>query len=96
LAAIFLSELMLSFGQGISEQKAAELAAVGAGFVESLLSPLFWVLAVFFFALLFSASRLGNKLLRIVLFWIPAVLVASLGIAFVTLLTYVLIRFRHR
>jgi len=97
LAAIFLAEFVpspWSIFKGISEQKATGLGAVAGGIMGSAFSPLFWTLALLFFALFFAASRLGNKILRILLFWIPAVTVSVLGVAITVLLTYVFIHFR--
>jgi len=99
LAAIFLAELVpgpWSVFRGISEQRATGLGAVAAGIMWSAFSPLFWTLALFFFALLFAASRLGNKILRVFLFWIPTLTVSALGMAIVALLTYAFIHFRNR
>ena len=48
--------------RGINNSKATGLAAVGGGFLESLFSPLFWILAVSLFALFLAASRLRSKL----------------------------------
>jgi len=64
--------------------------------MESALSPLFWTLALLFFALLFAASRLGNKILRVILFWIPILTVSLLGMAIAALSTYVFVHFRNR
>lgn len=97
LAAMFLAVCLVSFRgmfRGISEQKATGLGAVAGGLAEGISSPLFWIVAVLLFALFLLVSRLGNKLLRIFLFWIPTVSVSTLGIAFLALLTYVFIRFR--
>ena len=98
-AAIFLAECVpgsWSIFRGISTEKATGLAAVAGGLVESILSPLFWILAVLFFALLFGASRLGNKSLRTFLFWIPALLLSTVGVSILALFTFVFIRFAHR
>jgi hypothetical protein len=77
--------------KGISEQKATGLGAVAGG----LRSPLFWTLALLFFALFLAASRLGNKILRVFLFWIPTVTVSVLVVAIVALFTYLSIHFRN-
>jgi hypothetical protein len=63
LAAMFLAQCVgpWSMFKGISEQKATGLGAVAGG----LRSPLFWTLALLFFALFLAASRLGNKILRV-------------------------------
>lgn len=96
VAAIFLAECIPKFSQGISEQKATGLAATAGGVVESIFSPLFWILAILFFTLFFAASRLGNKFLRIFLFWIPTLSVSTLGAAILALFTYFIIRVSHR
>ncbi|PYX61862.1 MAG: hypothetical protein DMG73_02030 [Acidobacteria bacterium] len=98
VAAIFLAEFVpgpWSIFRGMSEQKATGLAAIAGGVLESLFSPLFWLLAILFFALFFRASRLQSNLLRAFLFWIPTLLVSTLGFSFVALCVYVFIRFRH-
>ena len=98
-SAISLAEFVpgsWSMFKGISEQKATGLGAVAGGVLESVFSPLFWALAFAFFALFFAASRLGNKILRVFLFWIPTLTVSALGMATVGLLTYVFIHFRNR
>jgi hypothetical protein len=99
LAAIFLAELIpgsWSMFKGISEQKATGLGAVAGGIMESALSPLFWTLALLIFALLFAASRLGNKILRVILFRIPTLTIAVLVMAIAALDAYVFMHFRDR
>ena len=71
------------------------LAAVAGALVESILSPLFWILALAFFALFFAASRLENKLLRIFLFWIPTLTVSSFSLAIVALITCLIVLAGH-
>jgi hypothetical protein len=97
-AAIILAEFvpgLWSAFADISREKATGLAVVAGGIVESLLTPRFWILAVLLFASFFAASRLGNKPVRIVLFWIPTLTVSALSFAIVGLFTYLSIRFRH-
>ena len=99
LAAIFLAESIpgrWSIFRGIGEQKATGLGALAGGLASSAFSPLFWALAILFFSLFFVASRLGSKVLRIVLFWIPTLTVSVLGTVLVALFTYVFIHFRNR
>jgi ABC-type Na+ efflux pump permease subunit len=98
LAALALAEFVgpWSMFKGISEQKATGLGAVAGGLMWSAFSPLFWTLALLFFALLFAASRLGNKILRVFLFWIPTLTVSVLVVAIVALFTYASIHFRDR
>lgn len=96
LTSIVLAEFvpgLWSAFTDISGEKATGLAVVTGGLMEGLLSPRIWILAVLFFALFFAASRLGNKQLRILLFWIPTLTVTSLAI--VGLFTYFSLRFRH-
>jgi len=82
--------------RGISQEKATGLAAFAAELVESVFSPLFWILVVLFFALFYAASRLRNNLLRVFLFWIPTLTVSVFCIAVVALYAYMFIRFRPR
>jgi hypothetical protein len=99
LAAIFLAESVpgpWSIFEGISEQKATGLGAVAGGLTKSAFSPLFWALSLLFFSLFFVGSRLGSKILRVFLFWIPTLTVSVLGTAIVALFTYVFIHFRDR
>ncbi len=96
--ATVLAELVPSLWSvfsGTSSTKATGLAAVAGGFVESLISPLFWILAILIFASLFAASKLTNKPLRIFLFWIPTLTVCSLSVAVLALGAYLLIHFRN-
>ena len=95
-AAVTLAELIPGLWWVLtSGTKATGIAAVWGGLIESLFSFRFWVLAILFFALFYVASRLGNKALRVLLFWVPTLTVLSVTIAAAGLLTYVLIRFRH-
>jgi hypothetical protein len=97
LAAIFLAEFISDpiFRGLFSQNKATGLAALEAGLTESIVSPRFWLLAILLSAFFFWASRLGNKVLRIILFWIPTLAVSALGVATTALLTFALIRLRH-
>jgi hypothetical protein len=95
LAAIFIAGSWLVF-RDTGQEKATALAAFAAELVESVLSPLFWILAVLFFALFYAASRLRNNLLRVFLFWIPTLTVSVFCIAVVALYAYMFIRFRPR
>ena len=95
VAAIFVALL----GPGllhafIGQQKATGLGVVYGVFLESLLSPQFWILAILFFGLFFAASRLSSKVLRVVLFWTPTLVLSTLGCAFVAFFTYLWMHFR--
>jgi hypothetical protein len=98
LAAMVLAQCVgpWSMFKGISEQKATGLGAVAGGLMWGAFSPLFWALALLFFALFFAASRLRNKILRVFLFWIPTLTVSVLVLAIAALFTYVSIHFRNR
>jgi hypothetical protein len=96
VAAILLAEFVpgpWSMFRGMSTEKATSLAAVVGGFIGSLFSPLFWVLAIVFFAMFFYASRLGNKVLRILLFWTPALLLSTLVVLVAALVVFALHHF---
>lgn len=73
---------------GITERKATGLGAVAGGITASLFSPLFWILAILFFALFFAASRLGSKFLRGILFWTPTLIISTLGFGIFSLCAY--------
>lgn len=98
LAAIFgclLGPGLFFALRGINNSKATGLAAVAGGFLESLFSPLFWILAVSFFTLFFAASRLSSKPLRILLFWAPVTAISILGLGTFSLFAYAWIHFRR-
>lgn len=80
-----------------SETKATGLAAVVGILKESLLSPLFWIVTLAAFALFFFASRLGNKTLRVLLFWLPTLAVSGLSITIAVLIACLIlnVHFRH-
>ena len=94
VAAVLLAELVPMF-RSVSGTKATGLAVFTYGLVESIFSPLFWVMAMVFFVLFFAASRVANKGLRVLLFWIPTLAVFSFSLALAALVTYLFIRFRH-
>jgi hypothetical protein len=99
LAAIFLAEFVpgsWSMFRWIGQQRAVGLGAVVTGLAESVFSPLFWTLVLLFFALFFVASRLGNKILRVFLFWIPTLMVSAFGMAIAALFTYMFMHFKRQ
>ena len=81
--------------RGINNSKATGLAAVAGGLLESFFSPLFWILALSFFALFYSASRLTSKPLRILLFWGPVTAISILGLAIFSVFAFLGIQFRR-
>jgi len=98
VAAVFLGllgpGLFFAF-RGIGYSKATGLAAVVGGFLESFFSPLFWILAVLFFAVFFAASRLSSKPLRILLFWTPVTAITILGLGILSLFTFLWLHVRR-
>jgi hypothetical protein len=70
-------------------QKATGIAVLIAIFR----SPVWWFFAVLFSALFWAASRFENKLIRIVLFWTPAILISTIGLAAYGLFLYLFFRF---
>ena len=87
-AAIFIAEFVLAWPL-LRGSKATGLPAIIGLFVESILSPRFWIVGILLFGLFFAASRLHSKLLRLLLFWTPATVISTLGLALVALIAYV-------
>jgi hypothetical protein len=79
----------------IGEQKATDLNATAGGLLASFFSPLFWILAISFFAVFFFTSHVDCRAIRILLFWIPTLTVSTLGMGVLGLLAYVWLRFRN-
>jgi len=99
LTGIILAEVIpvsWSVFRGMSREHATGLAVLKYGLLESLFSPLFWILVASFFALFFAASRSRSKPLRVLVFWIPTVTLTALSIAVVALFTYLILHFRHQ
>lgn len=76
-----------------THEKATGLAVVSGGLTEQILSPLFWIEVSCVFALFFAASRLGSIALRVLLFWIPAITITTIGCAVIGLWTFIFLRF---
>jgi hypothetical protein len=68
-------------------EKATGMAALTA----TLLSPVSWVAFCLVFGLLWATGRLNNKALRIILFWIPTVVISTIGFAFAALILFVVL-----
>ena len=94
LAAIFLACVVVFWPvvKHVSRQTAIGLDV----FVAGIHSPILWILAILFFAIFLAASRIGNQLLKILVFWIPTLLFSTLGIVTWALFTYVFILLKHR
>jgi hypothetical protein len=98
LAAIIIAEFVpgrWSVFRILNGSKATGMSAFIALLVESFFSPLFWVLAVFLFAVLFTASRLDNRVLRVAFFWIPSLTASCVGVTIASFFAYLVIRFRN-
>jgi hypothetical protein len=98
VAAIIIAELVpgpWSPLKGINGSKATGLAAFAGSLVESMFSPLFWMLAIVLFAIFFTASRLDNKALRVFFFWIPTLTASCVGFTIASFLAYLVVRFRN-
>jgi hypothetical protein len=67
----------------VRSQTVTGLAGVAGGLSETLLSPLFWILAIVLFLLFFAASRLPAAALRIRFFWTPAAVASALSLLLV-------------
>jgi hypothetical protein len=61
--------------------------AITATLLGSIVSAWCWLIVVVFFALFFLASRLGSKVLRVLLFWTPTLAISTLGFGIFALLT---------
>ena len=92
LGLIFPS--IFSAFRGVAQEKATGAAAVAGALLEALLSPMFWILTLACFALFFAASHLKNKALSVFFFWIPAVLISTVGCLFFGLYVFLLIAWR--
>jgi len=66
--------------KGMSQDKAIGLAVLPAMMLESIASPLFWLLAIGFFAAFYATGRLTNGVMRTLLFWFPTLFFSSLGV----------------
>ena len=60
-------------------EKGTGIAVFAAGFLDSILSPWFWILAMVFSLLFYMAGRSQNQGIRLVFFWIPAIAVSVVG-----------------
>ena len=96
VAAIFIAQVAFSWSIfRPNSSKAIGLAALVGMSIENFLSPIFWIVAVLLFGLFFAASR-SNTVLRVLFFWIPTLLVSTLGVAFIGMLTYFWLHFRNQ
>ena len=94
LSAIIIAQLMSWHWPLFNGSKATGIAAIEGLFVETLFSPLFWMLAIVLFAIFFVASRFRSKPLRVVFFWIPTLTTSGLVLAIASLLAYAVIQLK--
>lgn len=90
LAAIFIAEFV-SIWPFLKGSKATGAAVL----LASPLLPRFWIVGILLFGLFFAASRC-NTIQRVLFFWIPTLVVSTLGFAFLGLLAYVMAISRHQ
>ena len=98
LGAVFLAEFLPALWwmlRNTNGEKATGLAVIPGGFVESLLSPLFWVLAALFFFLFRWASKSQHISVRALLFWMPTVLFLAIGILLGAFVGYAFLHIRR-
>lgn len=94
LGALFLAICIpgpWSAFQGLSREKATGVAVIAASF----LSPWMWIVAIILFTLFVAASHLQSRLLRVLLFWLPAGATSVLMVVSAGLITYSLWQIRH-
>jgi len=91
-AKIFLAYVVIRWP--VFRHMSAQRAIGVDDFRLVLSSPTLWILASLFFALFFAVSRVKNKLVTALLFWIPTLMFSTFVVAFVAFLTYVWVRFR--
>ena len=73
-------------------EKATGLAVLAG----QLLSPVFWLSFLIICGLFWMAGRVGNKCLRVLVFWIPAISISAIGCIALTCALYVSLIFAER
>jgi hypothetical protein len=82
VASLFLALLVPQLWwliRGLSTEKGTGIAVFAAGFLESIFSPWFWILAIVFSMVFYLAGRSQNQGIRLAFFWIPAIVVSAGG-----------------
>jgi hypothetical protein len=95
LAALFLSGFVLMFitvFREASQNNAIGLAVFAIWLIDSVRSPLFWFLAILFFAVFFATGRLSSSVFSVLLFWLPAIGITSLGLGLLGWFTMLMLR----
>ena len=98
LAAVILAAFVpsvISAFRSMSQDKAVGLAVIPASMLESIVSPLFWLLAVTFFAMFFATGRLTSSVLRGLLFWFPTLFVSILGVGLLSWFALLMLRLKR-
>ena len=98
LTSLFLAGFVLMFITAIrdmSQTKGTGLAALADGVVESIFSPPFWLLAILFFTVFFATGRLSSSVFRVLLFWLPATVISSLGLGLLGWFALLMLRIRN-
>jgi hypothetical protein len=97
-AAIFLALTLTMMGttfRGVAASKATGLGALAAGVVEAALSPLFWISAVLIGTFFFWAGGQDNRVRRVLLFWVPTILICLPGLGLTALIGFVFLLARQ-
>ena len=98
VAAFFLAALwpaIWTLARELSTEKATGLTAIAGGTLNSIISPWFLPLAALFSVLFYAAGRVKNKELRILFFWIPTVMAATMEVGFWALFAIIFARFQR-
>ena len=107
-AAIFTANTVCSwlfFSKAMANAKATAnsggtMATDPRGFLlmsmANLRSPLFWIIAGLLFWLWFFVASRSGHVLRVWFFWIPTLLVSTLGFALVGIVTYLWLHFGNQ
>ncbi|MGA7684547.1 MAG: hypothetical protein WCC32_01195 [Terriglobales bacterium] len=74
-------------------EQATGLAVISPG--KEQLSPVFWLSFLVIFGMFWITGRLGNKFIRVFVFWIPATTISAIGCIVLTFVLYVHFHF-HR
>jgi len=90
--AAFVTAFFLITAATTNNSKAIGITVIPA----ILLSWQCLLLTAFCFFLFFATSRIGNKVLRGLLFWVPVTTISVLGLSYVTLVTYSLVWMHFR
>ena len=80
----------------INNQKATGIAVVYGTLLEGIFSPWCWMSAAALFALFYTFSRANSRVLRVILFWVPATAFSTFGIGLLGLIVLVSYLFKPR